>query len=164
MTKSTSMYHARLQKLRPRRHRQISRRQPARQASHGRRAGVAVVEFAIVANVLFLVVFTCMEFARLNMVRNLAQDAAYYAARHAMVPGATSDDAVAEAERIMGAMLANGYTVDVDSLNDDSSAVEVTVSISLDEVALFTPMFLGNQTIVSTAKMKTERYNGFYKH
>ena len=159
------MHHARPRKHRLRRPRQLDRYPHAgRRDSRRRRAGVAMVEFAIVANVLFLVVFTCIEFARLNMVRNLSQDAAYYAARHAMVPGATPEEAVAEAERIMGALLANGYTVDVNSLNDDSSNVEVTVSVNLDEVALFTPMFLGNQIIESRAKMKTERYNGFYKH
>ena len=51
-----------------------------------RREGVSAVEFAVVANVLFVLVFTCMEFARMNMVRNLTQDAAYFAARHVVVP------------------------------------------------------------------------------
>ena len=52
------------------------------------REGATAVEFAIVANVMFVMVMTCMEFARLNMVRNLAQDAAYFAARKIIVFGA----------------------------------------------------------------------------
>ncbi len=55
------------------------------------RKGATVVEFAIVANLLMIMILTCMEFARLNMTRNLAQDAAYFAARYALVPGATAE-------------------------------------------------------------------------
>lgn len=127
------------------------------------RTGATMVEFAIVANVMFLMIFACVEFARLNMVRNLAMDAAYFAARQAMVPGATSAEAVAEAESIMSSMLTNGYTVDVDTLDDSAETVEVTVNVDLHAVALFTPMFLPNDTLVSTARMRTERYAGFYE-
>lgn len=137
----------------------IRRRRPA-----GRhRRGVAMVEFAIVANVLFLVIFTCIEFARLNMVRNLVQDAAYFAARTVIVPGATRDEAIGEADRIMGALLAGGYTIDVGEINSSSNEVSVTVSVDFDEVALFSPMFLKDATIESTATMSTERYAGFYR-
>lgn len=122
-----------------------------------------MVEFAIVANVLFLVVLTCIEFARINMVRNLAQDASYFAARMAMVPGATSDEAVAEADRIMASMLRNGYTVEVDTLDSDSEEVTVTIRVNLDEVALIVPRFTPGGVIESTARMKTERYAGFFR-
>ncbi|QDT09855.1 TadE-like protein [Planctomycetes bacterium K23_9] len=122
-----------------------------------------MVEFAIIANIMFVVIFTCMEFARMNMVRNLAQDAAYFSARHAIVPGATSEEAVAEAERIMGAMLTTGYTVDVSDLDAESGMVNVTVDVDLDAVALFAPMFLPSATISTTARMRTERYDGFYE-
>lgn len=122
-----------------------------------------MVEFAIVANVLFLVIFTCMEFARMNMVRNLVQDAAYYAARTVMVPGATRQEAIAEADRIMGSLLPGGYTIDVGDINNSSTEVSVTVAVDFDEVALFAPMFLQGATIESTATMSTERYAGFYR-
>jgi Flp pilus assembly protein TadG len=127
------------------------------------RAGATVVEFAIVANVLMMIILTCMEFARLNMTRNLAQDAAYFAARHALVPGATAAEAKAEADRIMGSMLSNGYTVTVEELNADSEEVAVTVDVDLTAVALFAPCFLPDTTISTTAKMRTERYDGFYQ-
>jgi len=123
-----------------------------------------MVEFAIVANVLFLVTFTCIEFARVNMIRNLTQDAAYFAARIAMVPGASSNDAVAEANRIMSSMITNGYTVDVNALDDESEGVAVTVRVQLDQVALFVPRFTAGGVIESTARMKTERYAGFFQN
>ena len=127
------------------------------------RRGVTTVEFAIISNVLFLMIFACIEFARVNMVRNLSNDAAYFAARTVMVPGATTDEAIDEVDRIMSSMLSNGYSVSVDEMNDESSHVSVTVTVDLTEVALFTPMFFTNQSLSSTARLRTERYNGFYQ-
>jgi Flp pilus assembly protein TadG len=135
-----------------------------RSAAKGRaRSGVSSVEFAVVANILLLMILTCMEFARVNMVRSLAQDAAYFAARHAIVPGATSEEAIDEAKRIMSSMLSNGYTVTVDDLHADSTEVNVTVAVDLTEVALFAPYFLPDSIIETTARMRTERYSGFYQ-
>ncbi|MCO8122778.1 pilus assembly protein [Stieleria sp. TO1_6] len=127
------------------------------------RRGAAAVEFAICANVFFVLIFTCMEFARMNMIRNLAQDAAYFAARHAMVPGATEDEAVAVADDVMGMVVSNGYQVEVGELGDDIPEVEVTITVNFDEIALFAPMFLPNATIQSVARMRTERYDGYYQ-
>ncbi len=127
-----------------------------------KRLGVAAVEFAIIANVFFIMLLACMEFARLNMVRNLSQDAAYYAARQAIVPGATSDEAHAEADRIMSALLNHGYTVDVSEVNKEAMDVSVTVSVDLHKVALFTPLFLPDTTMRTTARIRTERYDGFF--
>ncbi|MEM6364127.1 MAG: TadE family protein, partial [Planctomycetota bacterium] len=76
---------------------------------------------------MFLLIFGCMELARLNMARNLAQDAAYYAARVAMVPGATEAEARAEANRLMGSLFDGGYEVNCSSL--DQQAEEITVTV-----------------------------------
>ncbi|QDT06667.1 TadE-like protein [Rubripirellula lacrimiformis] len=127
------------------------------------RLGASAVEFAIIANILLLIILTCMEFARMNMVRNLAQDAAYYAARHAIVPGATSAEAEGEANRIMGSLLTNGYSVAVSELDSESTNVTVTVTVDLGEVAMFAPFFLPESDISSTVRMRTERYDGFYE-
>ncbi|WP_146518859.1 TadE/TadG family type IV pilus assembly protein [Stieleria varia] len=127
------------------------------------RLGAAAVEFAIVANIMFMMMFTCMEFARMNMIRNLAQDAAYFAARHAIVPGATADEAIQVASDLMDSMVTTGYTVDVSPLGNDSENVVVTVTVDFDEVALFAPRFMPNATITTTANVKTERYDGFFE-
>ncbi len=87
----------RLSSLTPRR--LISR--PLRQ---GDRSGVTAVEFAMVAPIFFLVVFICIEFCRLNMIRNLTQDAAYFAARDCIVPGASADEAIAAANHVLSLM------------------------------------------------------------
>ena len=117
-----------------------------------------MVEFAIIANILFVIVLTCIEFARMNMVRNLAQDAAYFAARQVIVPGATKAEAIAQAEGIMSSMLEGGYTVDVDDFDFDSNEISVTITVDLSQVALFIPMFLNDHEIETTAVMRSERY------
>jgi len=127
------------------------------------RTGAAAVEFAIVANIPFLVIFPCMEFARMNMVRNLAQDAAYFAARHVMVPGATEEEGIQVANDIMSSMATTGFEVDINELDEESSQVIATVTVDFDEIALFAPMFLPNATIQTTARIRTERYEGFYE-
>ncbi len=99
----------------------------------------------------------------MNMARNLMQDAAYFAARHAVVPGATADEAIEAADNIMGSMLSNGYNITVSDLNADSDEINVTVEVDLGAVALFAPYFLPETTISTTANMRTERYAGFYK-
>lgn len=148
--------------LRPRRNRleQSKRRSCGNGES---RLGASTIEFAIVANIMMIMVLTCMEFARMNMVRNLSQDAAYFAARIAIVPGATAAEAEAEADRIMGAMVANGYTVTVSNIDSESSDVSVTIDVNFNEVAMFAPFFLPDSTISSSVRMRTERYEGFYE-
>ncbi len=128
-----------------------------------KRWGASAVEFAIVANIMMIMILACMEFARMNMVRNLAQDAAYFAARQAIVPGATSTEAIEEAESIMDSMLSNGYTVTVSEIDKDSTDITVTVAVDLTEVALFAPYFLPDTTIQTVARMRTERYDHFYE-
>ncbi|MEM9643900.1 MAG: TadE family protein [Planctomycetota bacterium] len=127
------------------------------------RSGAAIIEFAIVANVLFLMIFLCLEFARINMVRNLAQDAAYFAARVAVVPGATAAEAEAIAHTLMSTMVDSGYTVVAAEINDDTTEAVVTVSVDVDHVAFFGSKFLPNTEIVATARMRTERFTGFFK-
>ena len=99
----------------------------------------------------------------MNMIRNLAQDAAYFAARHAIVPGATAAEAEQVASDVMNMMTSTGYNVSVAALDSDSQTVEVTVTVDFDQIALFAPMFLPNAEIASTASMRTERYSGFFQ-
>ncbi len=138
-------------------------RSPQRR-SRQRRAAV-LVEFALVAPVFLLIVFICIEFCRLNMIRNLTQDAAYYATRHCMVPGATAKEAEAEARRILAAMGTKGAKVMINNgngLDTDSSAVEVQITVPVAQNALFAPKFTGSINFSATTVMRTERHSGFY--
>lgn len=131
----------------------------------GRRNGAALVEFAIVVPVFTLLLFTCIEFARLNMIRNLMQDAAYYASRHCIVPGATEEEALAEARRILNAMGTRGATVvinDGNGLDENSAAVKVRITVPIAENALLTSRFTNHIVLTSESVMRTERYDGYY--
>ena len=140
------------QRLKPSQRRLEKRAATRRARKQGEsRFGASAVEFAIIANILIIMILTCMEFARMNMVRNLAQDAAYFAARHAIVPGATSEEAVDEAHNVMQTMLSNGYDVQVSDLDEDASVISVTVAVDLTEVALFAPYFLPDTEIETAA-------------
>ncbi len=135
-------------------------------ASHANRLGASIVEFAIIANVLLVIIFACIEFARLSLIRNLAQDAAYFAARIAMVPGGTSAEAIAEANRILGIINTQNAAVTINNgqgLSDSSSEVRVRIQVPVDDNALFVPMFSRGRTIETEAVMRTERYDGFFQ-
>lgn len=129
------------------------------------RRGATLVEFAVVAQVFFLLVFICIEFCRLCLIQNLAQDAAYYAARRAMVPGATVAEAKAEANRVLGMVGTRGASVLIngdDTLTDQSDEIVVQITVPVDQNGLFVPKFTKNLDFVTTATMRTERYDGFY--
>lgn len=139
----------------------IQRRFPTRP----NRSGAALVEFAIVAPVLLLILFASIEFIRLSMIRNLVQDAAYFAARDAMVPGATEAEAEASANQILGYMNTQGATITINNgagLTDDSDSVTVTITVPIAENSFLVPQFSNNMEFSATATMTTERYQGYY--
>ncbi|MEE2641387.1 MAG: TadE family protein [Planctomycetota bacterium] len=130
------------------------------------RQGGAMVELAIMTPVFLLLIFACFEFIRLNMIRNLVQDAAYFAARDAMVPGATVDEAEEAAEQILDYMNTKGAEISINqggSLNDDSDTVTVTITVPVADNSFLIPNFSNAMEFTSTATMHTERYHGYYE-
>ena len=130
-----------------------------RRRGERRRTGAAVVEFAIVAPIFFVFVIGAFEFGRLNVIRHTADNAAYEAARHAIVPGATSAEAVAKANSILNIVGTRGarVTVNPTTLGPDVDTVTVTVEVPMDQNGLITPRFTSTTTIRSTSTLSTER-------
>jgi hypothetical protein len=131
-----------------------------------RRRGVAAVEFAMIAPAFLIVVFCSIEFARMSMMRNLAQNAAYESARFTMVEGATASDAKNKAEEILARLGTKGATITINGgqpLAFDTEAITTEIEIPLDENSLVFPksLFKGN-TIYATTTLRTERYRGYY--
>ena len=63
----------------------------------------------------------------------------------------------------MSAMLdPAGYDVTISDIDSETTEVTVTITVDLDHVALFVPMFTSNKTIETQARMRTERYEGYY--
>lgn len=137
-------------------------RMPKRERSRpspGSRHGAVVVEFAIVAPLFFLVVFAMFEFSWLNVVRHTADNAAYEAARRAMVPGATTAEVTNEATRILRTIGARGVVVAVtpDPITVTTNSVTVEIDIPMRSNALVSPRFTASTTIHAESTLRTER-------
>ncbi len=129
------------------------------------RRGTAAVEFAIAGPALLAILFFSFEFARLSMIRNLAQNAAYEAARYAMVEGATSEEAVERAEEVLRMLATRGAEItinDGEAFDRTTSTVKVHVSVSMEENAFVIPWIYQGRFINTEMELRTEKYAGFY--
>ena len=95
------------------------------------RRGATAVEFALTAPIFFLFLLAAFEFGWLNVIRHTADNAAYEAARTAMVPGATAAEATAKANSILNIVGARGATVTVTPATMTTDTDEVTVAIDI---------------------------------
>lgn len=123
------------------------------------RRGATVVEFGIVVPFFLLFLMGALEFGRLNVVRHTADNAAYEAARHAIVPGATAAEATARANRLMSIVGARGVSVTVNppNLGPDVKSVTVTVDVPLASNGWVVPKFTSATTMRGQSTMRTER-------
>lgn len=123
------------------------------------RRGATAVEFAVAAPVMFFVLMSVFEFGWQILIRHTADNAAYEAARVAIVPGATAQDAVNEANRIMGIVGARSFEVDVtpDTLNENTQEVTVQIGMSYADNGLVASKILGNRRFETSSTLLTER-------
>lgn len=131
----------------------------SRRGRNRRRCGSVTVEFALVAPVFFLLILSAIEFGRLNVIRHTADNAAYEAARHAMVPGATAAEAIAKANALLNIVGTRGANVTVipPVLGPKVQQVTVTIDVPMSQNGWIAPYFTGAMTIRSSSTMKTER-------
>ena len=136
------------------------------------RRGVAAVEFAIVAIPFFIMIFACIEFARVGMIESMAEDAAFQAARDAMVIGSVKAEARAEATSVLAVMGVKSASVDIHAeeadgtaqaeLTDDTALIRVTVRIPMSANSLWLGMFTNDVVLEKTCTVTAERYKGYY--
>ena len=133
-----------------------------RGSTRSRRRGTAVVEFAIVAPLFFLLVLGIIEFGRMVMVQQILTNASREGARRAVLESATAP----EVETVVADYLTNtsvsGATVTVapGSLSGlgFGDPVTVTVSVPFDRVSWVpAPWFLGGRTLSAQSVMRAER-------
>lgn len=65
------------------------------------RRGATAVEFAVVLPVILTIFFGSIEAVNVNHLNNMASDAAFYAARRAIVPGANKTTAINEGKALL---------------------------------------------------------------
>jgi Flp pilus assembly protein TadG len=130
-----------------------------RRSRRGSRRGATAAEFALTLPIFVLFLMASFEFGWINVLRHTADNAAYEAARCAMVPGGSAADAKAKANSILNIVGARGAVVTVDPSTLTSSTNEVTVSIDIPMKvnALVVPRFTGTKTLHSEATVRTER-------
>ena len=136
--------------------------QKTRRPARRRRRGATVVEFAVVAPLLFLFIFAMIEFGRLVMVEQILTNAAREGARRGILEQSTA----AEVETIVSDYLTEssiaGATVSVSPGNFHQvgfgDPVTVTVSVPYGQVSwLPTPRFLGGTNLTAQSVMRGER-------
>lgn len=118
------------------------------------RQGALTVEFALVAPIIFALFIGCLEMTSMNLIRQTAGNAAYEAARAAVIPGATQAEARAIAQRLLGSVRATN-NVDVD-IDDNGSTVVVTIRVPVSDNGWGLARFTGGLTIVKRCSLARE--------
>ena len=126
--------------------------------SPAKRAGAYTVEFAICASTLFLLVFGLFEFSRYLFVRQAVDQAAYEAARVAIIPGANSSAIRSRAELLLNAAGIVDAEIDITPAIIDEQTKEVTVEVSCNfsNNSFLPSQFLGAGPILSRTTLDHE--------
>ncbi len=118
--------------------------------------GVAAVEFALTAPLVFLLLFGALELSHANMVYNSTEAAAYEGARCGIVPGASAAECIAAAQRILAIAKITGAEVQVvpSDLKTVTQTIRVTINVPYASNSLAPPKFT-KSLIISRACVLT---------
>ncbi len=124
-----------------------------------RRRGVAVVEFALTFPLLIALVIGLIEFARLSTLRHAADNAAYEAARHVIVPGASVAEAKSQAFDLLGRAGVRNASIDVNPavITEDTKQVTVQVQVPLTGNSWLPAKLTKSRMVVRDTTLRTER-------
>jgi Flp pilus assembly protein TadG len=143
-------------------------------ANRRKRRGVAAVEFAIVAPLLFVLVLGLIEFGRVMMVQEILVNAAREGARTGTLPGSAVADVESTVNNYLdsssiphayatiavydnGVQQASGGTTPIGVAGDQ---IQVTITVPFNSVSwLATPLFMGGKTLGATVVMRKESNN-----
>ena len=126
------------------------------------RRGVAVVEFAIVAPVFFLMVIGFIEFGRALMVQQVLINASRVGARQASTTGATSAQVQSAVQAYTAGVSVNGVVV---TITPDPASATAGTAITVETKVPFSSVswmksawFLGGKTLKATSQMRKEGF------
>lgn len=138
-----------------------NRSTPSRTRSQ--RFGGVAVEFAMVAPIFFLVLFGGIEFASIHVTQCAMENAAFEAARHGIIPGATADGCRQSAQNILDVTRIQVYEVDVQPTVLDPTVDEVTVTVRvpmIPENKFGISAFLSGDSLVKSITLPREDTGG----
>jgi Flp pilus assembly protein TadG len=122
------------------------------------RKGAAVVEFALTVPILFLFLFAGLEFSRYYMITQTVNNAAFEAARHCIIPGATAADGQTAGTNVLTYTGIKGGTVSIspNPILNTTTQVTATVSVPVSQNLWITPFFTKTGTVTKTHTMTAD--------
>src|SRR5262245_48502921 len=125
------------------------------------RRGSAVVEFAVVAPLLFAIVFGLVEFGRAIMVEQALVSAAREACRVAVLAGTSRTDVTDRATASLAAAGISSFTItmnpDPPSSATEGTPVTITIAVPFNNVTwLPAPIYLGGKNLTASSVMRRE--------
>jgi len=128
------------------------------------RRGTAVVEFAVVAPIFFLLVFGMIEYGRMVMVQQIITNASREGARVAILDGVTSADVQTTVDNYLNNVGITGANVSVNTnapvAPDYAESMTIAVDIPFSQVSwLPTPIYLQGRQLTATTTMRREAIN-----
>jgi Flp pilus assembly protein TadG len=125
------------------------------------RRGASAVEFALVAPIFFLLLFSLIEYGRMVMVQQLLTNAAREGARVGVLDGSTKTKVATAVNSYLTAAgiktAATTVTPDPPSSAAATSPVTVTVTVPFNDVSwLPSPFYLGGKSMTFSAVMRRE--------
>ncbi len=118
------------------------------------RKGATTVEFAIVVPIILTMFLGAIELTRLNFIRQSAANISYEAARQAIVPGNSEQEARNEATRLLNALgIANGSTV---AITSTLTRITVTVTVPSNQNSWGISRFSGGLNISQSCTLTRE--------
>ncbi len=136
-------------------------RSPSSSSQRPARTGAAVVEFAMVAPLLFMLTLGMMEVSRMVMVKQLLINASREGARLAVLPGSTSAEVLERVSTELKAYAVNGVNIQIHPTPLEAAVAGSPVTVSLDVAAASVswipkPLFTFNQTLKASTTMRKE--------
>ena len=131
---------------------------PMTRFHHRKRSGATTVEFAITIPILLLILFTTLEFSRMNVIRQTAVNAAYEGARRGIVPGSTANEVQQIATSVLDTVGVHGSTVTVTPtvLTPDTTEVTVDVTIPVAENGWLSARFFAGKNVATSCTLRRE--------
>ncbi len=130
-----------------------------RRLSKQSRAGAVLVEFSLVLPIIFLFFAAMIEISRVLLLQHTADTAAYEGARHAMVPGANTDEAKQVAQQLLDIARLQGTTVTVSPalITEETPIITVGVAIPTAANSWIFPFWFKQAQVTSVVSLYCER-------
>ena len=129
-----------------------------RRIGRQRRRAAAVVEFAVVAPLLFTLLFGIIEYGYMFMVRQTVVNAAREACRIAILQTTVAPytEVTGRVAEVMAPTGVTGYTVTMTHATTANPMETVQISAPVSEVSLMGDMFPHSGPLVGTCSMRKE--------